>query len=683
MEISRRRNVAVVGLHHAGKTTLIEGLLAHCGAIPRRGSVADGTTTTDYEPESIGHAQSTNVAFAHVTCGDVDVTLIDTPGFVDFFEETKVALLAADAAIVVIEADPQRIPQARALVEFLEERKLPHLFFINKMDRPGAAFGPTLDALIAAYGRHVVAEQLPIGEAESFRGYIDLPERRARVFENGVATDTEIDGALGESVAQARERLLEALGDFDDHLLEELLEGVDPPLEEVRKDLHDEYARDEIVPVLVGSALTGVGLDALVTAIGEQFPSPLEIVRETADGRKLEPSEKGPVIAQVCKTMIHPQSGKLSLVRIFTGTLSSDAMLTDTSRGGLQVRVGGLFRLQGKKQEPVTSAGPGEIVAIARLEGVQSLDTLTTNNDKTVMPAITLSEPVYSVAIRPRERLDEAKMSQMLARLLEEDPSLRLIRAEFTNELALCGGGEMHLTIAAERLARKFNVAVETKPPQVPYRETITQSVEQHARYKHQTGGHGQFGEVKLRIEPRERGNGVTFAEKIVGGVVPRQFFPAVEKGVREALLRGGTAGFPVVDVHVTLFDGSFHAVDSSEASFKTAASMAIRDGLPKCGPVILEPILTVEAVVPEVYGSTILGQLTGKRGSVLSFGPTEPAGYYKVVALVPQAELANYITELRTATQGLGTYTCKHERFDVVPPKVAQGLRELATAAT
>ena len=351
-EISRRRNVAVVGLHHAGKTTLIEGLLAHCGAIPRRGSVADGTTTTDYEPESIGHAQSTNVAFAHATCGDVDVTLIDTPGFVDFFEETKVALLAADAAIVVIEADPQPHPADARVGRVSGSPQASASVLRQQVGSAGRAFRPTLDALVAAYGRHVVAEQLPLGEAEAFRGYIDLTERKARIYENGTVREAEIDGADGESVAAARERLLEALGDFDDHLLEELLEGVDPPLDEVRKDLHDEYARDEIVPVLVGSALTGVGLDALVAAIGEQFPSPLEIVRETADGRKLEPSEKGPVVAQVCKTTIHPQSGKLSLVRIFTGTLVADALLTDTSRSGLQVRAAGLYRLQGKKQEP-------------------------------------------------------------------------------------------------------------------------------------------------------------------------------------------------------------------------------------------------------------------------------------------------------------------------------------------
>lgn len=675
MTISRRRNVAVVGLHHAGKTTLIEAILAHCGAIPRRGSVADGTATTDYEPECIGHAQSTCVGFAHATYSDIDLTLIDAPGFVDFLEESKIALLAADAAIVVIDADPNRIEQTRSLIEFLEERKLPHLFFINKMDRPGASYSKTFAALVAAYGKHVVAEQIPIGEAEAFRGYVSLPDRRARIFENGTANDVDIDPALDGTVAAAREKLLEALGDFDDHLLEELLEGIEPPLDEVRKDLHDEYAHDQIIPVLVGSALLGIGIEALAEAIVEQFPSPLDVERSDIDGRLITPQEKGPVVAQICKTMIHPQSGKLSIARIFTGTLTGDLTLTDTSRDRVQMRTGGLYRLQGKKQEPVTSAGPGEIVAIGRLEGAQTLDTLTTGNDQTVMPGVPLAPPVFAVAIRPRERLDEAKLSQMLARLIDEDPSLRLERAEFTNELELCGCGEVHVTVAAERLARKYHVAVDTSAPQIPYRETITQSIESQARYKHQTGGHGQFGEVKLRIEPRERGHGVTFVEKIVGGVVPRNFFPAVEKGVREALTRG-VAGFPVTDVCVTLFDGSYHAVDSSEASFKTAASMAIRDGLPKCGPVILEPINSVEVIVPEAYGSTILGHLTAKRGSVQSFGPTDHPGRYKVAALVPQAELVNYITELRTATQGLGTYGCRHERFEVVPPKVAQSIR-------
>jgi elongation factor G len=651
MEISRRRNLAVVGLHHAGKTTLTEAILHHCGAIPRRGSVADGTTTTDFEPECIGHAQSTCVGFAHTACGDIDLMLIDAPGFVDFLEESKIALLAADAAVVVIDADPTHIPQTRALVDFLETRRMPHLFFINKMDRPGAAPSATLEALVAAYGMHVVAEQVPVGEGEAFSGVVDLV---------GAVSD------VGK-VADARGKLLEALGDFDDHLLEELLEGVEPPLDEVRKDLHDEYARDQIIPVLYGSAARGIGITELIATIAAQFPSPLDVERTDAEGRPIEAKAGGPVVAQVCKTVIHPQSGKLSVVRIFTGTLTIDSVMTDTSRPGVQSRPGGIYRLQGKKQEPVTSAGPGEIVALSRLDGVHTLDTLTTGGVRTVMPAVELPEPVFAVAIAPRDRLDEAKLSQMLARLMDEDPALRLMRAEFTNELELCGSGEVHVAIAAERLERKYHVSVETRAPQIAYRETISYGIEAHARYKHQTGGHGQFGEVRLRIEPRERGHGVSFDEKVVGGAVPRQFFPAVEKGVREALLRGPN-GFPVVDLHVTLYDGTFHAVDSSEASFKTAASMAIRDALPKCGVTVLEPIAAIEVIVPEPFASATVSQLTAKRGVVQSFGPAEDPAFYRVAALVPQSELAHYITELRTATQGLGSFRSHHERFDPAP---------------
>ncbi len=650
MDISRRRNLAVVGLHHAGKTTLTEAILHHCGAIPRRGSVADGTTTTDFEPECIGHAQSTCVGFAHTACGDVDLMLIDAPGFVDFLEESKIALLAADAAVVVIDADPNHIAQTRALVDFLESRRMPHLFFINKMDRPGAQPAATLQALVAAYGMHVVAEQVPVGEGDAFSGVVDVVAATA---------------GAGD-VADAHGKLLEALGDFDDHLLEELLEGVEPPLDEVRKDLHDEYARDQIVPVLYGSAARGIGISELIATIAEQFPSPLDVERTDADGRAIEAKPGGPVVAQVCKTVIHPQSGKLSVVRIFSGTLTSDSVLTDTSRPGVQSRPGGIYRLQGKKQEPVTSAGPGEIVALSRLENVQTLDTLTTGGAHTKMPALDLPDPVFAVAIAPKDRLDEAKLSQMLARLIDEDPALRLMRAEFTNELELCGCGEVHVAVAAERLERKYHVAVQTREPQIAYRETITVGTEAHARYKHQTGGHGQFGEVRLRIEPRERGHGVSFEEKVVGGAVPRQFFPAVEKGVREALLRGPN-GYPVTDLHVTLYDGSFHAVDSSEASFKTAAAMAIRDALPKCGVRVLEPITAIEVRVPEPFASATVSQLTAKRGVVQSFGPSEDAAFYQVSALVPQAELAHYITELRTATQGLGSFRSHHERFEPV----------------
>jgi len=655
--LDRRRNVAIVGPHHAGKTTLVEALLAGTGAIARRGSVADGTATTDYEPECIDRGQSTAVGFAYASTPGVDLTIVDCPGFVDFFEETKLALLAVDAAVVVIDANPARVRQTRPLVEHLDAAGLPHCFFVNKLDKPGSDFAATLAELTATYGKRVVAEHLPLGEAERFRGYIDLAERSAFVSENGAARRITIESELAGTVDEARRTLLETLGDFDDHLLEELLDGIDPPLDEVRKDLHDETCGDQIVPVLVGAGLTDIGVAAaaLLDVIENQFPPPAGDPGAT-------------LVAQVCKTIVHPHSGKFSVARIRDGSLQADAVLSDVSRGGdLKLRAAGLYRLQGKRQEPVVSAGPGDIVAIARLEGVRTGDTLSSAPSTAPLPVPALAEPLYAVAIRPKERLDEAKVSAMLARLVEEDPTLRVVRAEFTNELQLHGLGETHVATALSRLARKYHLTLETHAPAVAYRETIADATRVHARYKHQTGGHGQFADVVLQIEPRERGHGLTFSETIAGGVVPRQFFPAVEKGVREALARGPLRGFPVVDLHVTLVDGTFHAVDSSEQSFKTAAAMAIRDGLPKCRPVLLEPISYLEAEVPDESASTILGSLSAKRGQVISFEPAERRGFQRVVACAPQAELGNYITELRTATQGLGTFACRHERFDAV----------------
>lgn len=667
-DIARRRNVAFVGPHHAGKTSLIEALLLQCGAIPRRGSVSDGTTTTDHEPESIDRGQSTCVSFAHAETPAIDLTIVDCPGFVEFVEEAKLALLAADAAVIVIDADPSRVRQTRALVEFLEARKMPHCFFVNKLDKPGSDFRGTLGELKALFGNRIVAEHLPIGEGEHFRGYIDLAERRAFVLEKGAAVEIEIEAELAGPVQEARTQLLEALGDFDDHLLEELLDGIEPPLEEVRKDLRDETSRDLLVPVLVGAGLTDIGISAsaLLEVIERQFPAP-------------EGDPAAPLVAQVCKTIVHAQSGKLSVVRVFAGTLGADAALVDTTRDGMKVRAAGLYRLQGKKQEPAVSAGPGEIVAIARLEGVQTGDTLVNNGAKTVLPVPEVAEPLYAVAIKPKEKLDEAKLSQMLARIIEEDPLLRLERAQFTSELQLLGLGEVHVATAMQRLARKYHLALEMHPPSVAYRETVGQMFESHARYKHQTGGHGQFADVTLRIEPRPRGAGFAFATAIVGGVVPKQFFPAVEKGVREALGKGPIAGYPVVDLQVTLIDGAFHAVDSSEQSFKTASALAMREGLPRCVPLLLEPVVHLEAIVPDESASAILSGITAKRGQVLSFEPSERRGFQRVVACAPQAEVGNYITELRTATQGLGTYSWRHERFDPAPPKISQQLRETA----
>ncbi len=666
-DISRLRNVAFVGPHHAGKTTLVEAILAHCGAIARRGSISDGTTVTDFEPEDVAHAESTTVGFAHCVADGIDLTIVDTPGFIDFFEETRMALSGVDAAVIVVEADPSRVVQTRMLVEAVEQLRLPHLFVIDKMDRPGANFAGTLAALQDAYGRHVIAEQWPIGAAESFAGFVDLAEMKAYASADGAERAVEIPQSLQQQVQQARTALLEAMADFDDALMEELLEGKDPPLDEVERDLCNECSHDQIIPVLVAAGATGAGVAALVRAMERWFPSPAERPHVDAEGRPIAPDPSAPFVARVIKTSIHPQSGKISVVRILAGTMKSDATLTDISKGGERVRSGGLYRLQGKKQEPATDAGPGAIVAIARLESVGTGDTITANEHKVLLPRVAQGAPVFAVAIKPKERIDEAKISQMLARIVDEDPSLCLGRADVTNELLLQGCGEQHVNIAVERLARKYKVEVDVAAPSIPYQETIAASTEIHSRYKHQTGGHGQFGDVWLRFEPKERGSGVTFEEKIVGGVVPRQFIPAVEKGVREALARG-PAGYPVSDLHVTLFDGQYHDVDSSEQSFKTAASMGVREALPKCRPVVLEPIVRVTVTVPTAYTSTVIQQLTGKRGQILGMTPTERPGFDDVEADVPQVEMPRYITELRTGTQGLGTFRWRHERYDPVP---------------
>ncbi len=671
-DIARLRNVAFVGPHHAGKTTLVEALLAHCGAVGRRGSISDGTTVTDCEPEDIAHAQSTTVGFAHCDAGNVDVTIVDCPGFIDFFEETRMVLSGVDAAVVVVEADPSRVVQTRALVDELEGHRIPHLFVVDKMDRPGADFPGTLAALQEAYGRHVVAEQWPIGTAESFSGFVDLAEMKAFSYDGTAERAIEIPDSLTEAARSSRAVLLEAMADFDDTLMEELLEGKEPALDEIEHDLESECAHDQILPVLVAAGVTGAGIAALVRAIEKWFPSPLDRPQIDAEGRPIAPEPAAPFVARVIKTSVHPQSGKLSIVRIAAGTIKADATLTDISKGDERVRSGGLYRLQGKKQEPIAEAGPGAIVAVARLEPVATGDTLT-DGHKVLLPRVARATPVFAIAVKPKERIDEAKISQMLARIIDEDPSLSISRADITHELLLLGQGEQHVSIAVERLARKYKVEVEMAAPAIPYQETITASTEVHSRYKHQTGGHGQFADVWLRFEPRERGSGVGFDEDIVGGVVPRQFIPAVEKGVREALLRG-PSGYPVTDLHVTLYDGQYHEVDSSEQSFKTAAGMGVRDALPKCRPVVLEPIVRVTVTVPTAYTSTVIQQLTGKRGQILGMNPAERAGFDTIEADVPQVEMSRYITELRTGTQGLGTFHWRADRYDPVPGNKVAG---------
>ncbi|MBV8281339.1 MAG: elongation factor G [Candidatus Eremiobacteraeota bacterium] len=661
-----------MGPHHSGKTTLVEALLAHTGAVPRKGSVTDGTTTTDHDPESHAHQMSVTPSFAHFQTDGVRVNIIDCPGAIDFFEETKYALLGADAAVVVVEADPARIPQVEILIDYLEARKVPHCFIINRLDRPGADFPATYAMLRQRFGNHVVAEQLPIGQGESFAGYVDVVTMKAFSYGDGGAVSP---ATLPEHLAdKTHEELLEALADFDDHLMEEILDGQEPPLDEVERDLIADVSADKIIPVLVGAGIRSWGITQLLDMMLRQFPDALITPRLDDQGNPVEPNPAGTLVAQVCKTFVHPQSGKISVTRVFAGTVTGDTQLTSPAHPDSKERPGGLFVLQGKNQTAVTSAGPGSIVAISRLESTHTGDTLSTGPNKTAMPVPPTAKPSFALAIRPHDRADEAKLSQLLVRMKEEDPTVLALRASFTDELVLCGHGEMHLGVTVERLQRKYNVKLDTHLPQVPYRETINAKTQQQGRYKHQTGGHGMFGDVHLEIVPQSRGTGFKFDERVVGGVVPKQFFPGVEKGVREALEKGPVAGFPVVDVSVVLFDGSYHTVDSNEASFRMAASLAMREGLPKCQPALLEPILRVDITVPTNFTSVVLQQVSGHRGQILSYGASgERGGWDTVKALVPQAELQRYLTELRTATQGLGYFVADHDHFEFAPPKVTQ----------
>ena len=685
---SQIRNVALIGINRSGKTSLAEAILHLTGAISRRGKIQDGTMTTDHEPEAISRQMSTSISMARASYRDFTFNILDCPGFVDFSEEVKLGLIGVDAAVFVVEPDPGRLIQMDTLLRFTEDIGIARLVFVNKLDKPDLNLSETLDGLKNMPGtktpRPLAPLHYPIGAGSNFSGYVDVLKKEAFKYgAQGKPEKIDIPGDLQADLDAAREKLIESLADTDDSLLEMVLEGQEPPLDLLEKDLKQAVRAGTFVPIMVGAAQTDLGVFTLLDTIISLCPSPIEREYKDAEGKVLAVKEDGPVIAQVIKTYIHPQSGKLSLTRVFTGTITADSQLVDTTRGGSKERVGGLYYLVGKKQETMPTAGPGSLVAIARLETPRTGDTLVTERETAIMPAPPPPPPLYSLAIAPKNRNDETKLSTLLGKLTEEDSVLKTDRDPDTHEFCLYGQGEVHLTLSRQRLERKYAIQLDSKKPKIAYKETIHSKVEAHGRHKKQTGGRGQFGEVYFKIEPLERGTGNKFSESVVGGSVPRQYIPGTEKGVVEALQKGPLAGFPVVDVSVNLFDGSYHDVDSDEMSFRMAAILAMREGLGKAHPIILEPIAEVTVVVPSHYTSGVLSQLNGRRGQILGYGPSPSrSGWDEVNANVPQAELWDYIIELRTLTQGLGYYTWKFSHLSPVPPTISQELIAQATAA-
>lgn len=670
--ISGSRNVAIVGPYLSGKTTLLESLLSVTGAISRKGSVAENSTVGDSAAEARDRQMTLEVNVAETIQDNIRFTFLDCPGSIEFLQETYNALMGVDAAIVVCEPDLSKTLTLAPLFQFLDTWEIPHLLFINKMDRAHDAFPAILEALKQVSSRPLVLHQYPIGYGETLKGYIDLVTEQAYQYHADAPADAiPLPADLKDIEEAARTDMLEHLADFDDHLLEELLEDIEPPQDEIERDLKLELGADQIVPVFVGVADQDFGVRPLFEALMREAPAP----EETAARRGVSATSEEP-IAQVLKTYYSPQGGKLSLVRVWQGQLTDGQSLND-------IRMGGMYRLMGAQTNSVNSVGAGEIVALARMDTVKKGDTLSSNPEKTKeLSRAEAMSPVYALAIAPQDRKDEVKITTALSKLLEEDPALFWEQHGDTHEVILWGQGDIHLQVALDRLERKYKLPMTTHAPQVPYKETIRKPVTKvHGRYKHQTGGHGQFGDVYLDIQPLPRGGGFDFSETIVGGVVPRQYIPGVEVGVREYLERG-PLGFPVVDVSVTLKDGSYHSVDSSEQAFKMAARQAMQDGMAQAKPQLLEPILSVTVSVPNDATSKVLRLVSGRRGQVLGYNAKANwPGWDEVETQIPQAEMQDLILELRSLTMGIGFFRWQFDRLQEVPEKIAERLLAKANA--
>lgn len=661
---SRICNVGIVGPYLSGKTTLLESLLAVTGTISRKGSIKDGNTVGDSTAEARSRQMSVELSVGTALVEDVQFTFIDCPGSIEFVQETYNALMGVDAAIIVCEPIVERVLTLSPLFKFLDDWEIPHLVFVNKLDRANGNFIDLLHALKRVSSRPVVAHQYPIIESEQILGFIDLVTEQAYHYHPGSSPDpVTFPDELRASEQSARAEMLEELANFDDRLLEELIAEIEPDPEEIVRDLRLELGTDAIVPVFVGVAELDYGVRPLLAALLREAPA-AEIA---AKRRGIGVQETAGAIAQVLKTAYSPQGGKLSLVRIWQGMLTDGSIVNG-------VRIGGIYRLLGTQQHSLPSASAGEIVALGRLEGIGTGATISDRPIETALPQAQNLEPVYPLAIVPTHRNDEVKLSGALTKLIEEDPSLHWEQHGDTHEVILWGQGEIHLQVAIDRLRRKYHLPMQTHLPQVPYKETIRKPVAAiHGRYKHQSGGHGQFGDVYLDIQPRQRGEGFNFQETIVGGVVPKQYIPGVETGVRESLDRG-PLGFPVVDVAVTLTNGSYHSVDSSEQAFKTAARLAMTEGMSKCEPTLLEPIFAIEVSAPSDFTSKVLQLLSGRRAQILGYDAKSGwRGWDVVSAYLPQAEMHGFIVELRSLTMGVGFFTWHYDRLQEVPEKLAE----------
>jgi elongation factor G len=666
------RCAALVGPYLTGKTTLLESLLSVTGAINRKGTAKEGNTVGDAAAEARARKMSVEISAASTEFLGERWTFLDCPGSVELAQETQNALMVSDVAVIVCEPETAKALMLAPLFKFLDDRKIPHMLFVNKMDNASYRVREVLAALQTVSARPLVLRQVPLRNteksgAETVTGYVDLVSERAYGYKPGQPSDLikmPEDAAPREQ--EARRGLLESLADFDDKLLEQLLEDAIPSKGEIYQQLSKDLAADLIVPVFFGAAERDHGVRRLLKALRHEVPGP----ERTAERLGLK-AEKTDAVAQVFKTYHMPHTGKLSLARVLSGKLADGASLSG-------VRVGGIVRLKGHEMAKLPAATIGEVVALQRMDEVATGRLLSASGKAKLAEAWpTALAPLFSLALDVANRNDEVKLTAALAKLTDEDPSLSLTHEPETHELVLWGQGEIHLQIAADRLRLKYNLPVKTRRPQVKYKETIRKSVSQHARFKRQSGGHGQFGDVHVTIKPQPRGTGFTFLDQVVGGAVPRQFISSVEEGIRDYLQRG-PLGFPVVDVSVALTDGQYHDVDSSDMAFRTAARMAMSEGMPKCDPVLLEPIYQVTIAIPNDFTARGHSLVSGRRGQIQGFGAKDGwPGWDEVQALLPQSELHDLIIELRSLTLGVGTFDWKFDHLQELMGRLADKIVE------
>jgi elongation factor G len=666
----------------AGKTTLAEAMLFNTGVLDRFGKVVDGTTTTDYDPEEIKRKISISTAIAPCEWKDYKINIIDTPGYFDFVGEVKQGIRVADGCIILVPAKGGVAVGAEKSWAYAKDQGIPKMFFVSKMDEENANFFEVLDQLVNTFGKGVIAFQIPIIEGGKFTGFVDVINMQGKKFDKDKLVDTAIPAGLNDRISAIKEALNEAIAESDEELMEKYFGGEEFTPEEIRKGLRNGIGDGSIVPVFCGSAANNMGVQPLMDAVIEYLPSPSDrpAVKAKKPGSnetiELKAAADAPLSAIVFKTVADPFVGKISLFRVYTGTLKSDSVVYNTTTEKTE-KIANLFIMRGKKQIPVDKLIAGDIGGVSKLQATNTNDTLCDQGKPVVLDKIEFPEPVISLAVEPKAKGDEEKISSGLQKLQDEDPTFKVALNNETHQTLISGVGEQHLDVVVSKLKAKFGVSVNLVDPKVPYRETIRKKVKVEGKHKKQSGGHGQYGHVWIEFEPGENED-LTFEEKIFGGAVPRQYFPAVEKGLREAILKGVLAGYPVVNLKATLVDGSFHPVDSSEMAFKIAARLAYKKGLEQASPVLLEPIAHVEVYVPDNYMGDIIGDLNKRRGRILGMNPQD-GGLQQVVAEVPQAEMFKYATDLRSMTQARGFFKLWFERYEEAPPSVSQKVIEEA----